>query len=49
LLFEGNANTFFASPYDTAWMLIVIAPDHQDKLIWDAKWAGDIKKGSGTR
>jgi len=30
-------------------MLIVIAPDHQDKLIWDAKWAGDIKTGSGTR
>jgi hypothetical protein len=48
-LFEGYANPFLASPYDPAWMLIIIAPNYQDKIIWDAKWAGDFKTSSGSR
>ena len=48
-LFEGNANPFFASPCDMAWMLNGIAADHENEVIWYAKRAGDFKGCSSAR
>jgi hypothetical protein len=48
-LFEGNANSLFASPHDSAWMLIVMASDFQNEIIGNAKRTGDIKTGTGGR
>jgi hypothetical protein len=45
-LFESNANSFLVSPCDMAWMLIVIAPNHENKIIWNTERAGDLKTGS---
>jgi hypothetical protein len=46
-LFEGHANSPFASRCNMAWMLIVIAPDHQNEIIRNARRTGDLKTGSG--
>jgi hypothetical protein len=48
-LLEGNANLFFASPYDIAGMLNSIAPGHQDEVVGNSEWAGNVEVCSGAR
>jgi hypothetical protein len=48
-LLEGNANLFFASPYDVAGMLNTIIPGHQDEVVGNSKWAGNVEVCSGAR